>query len=87
MWILGLKGLMKPLQQCFHMSFSIVRKYNQEFLLNLRWVAFFGVKDEFPVHISKVLRTTEKKIGPSFCRRLLKWWQIKHVIKPLKKGA
>ena len=48
---LGLKGLMKPLQQCFHMSFSIVRKYNQEFLLNLRWVKFFGVKDEFPVHV------------------------------------
>ena len=77
---------MKPLQQCFHMSLSIVRKYNQEFLLNLRWVAFFGVKAEFPVHISKVLKTSEKK-SDLFFQRLLKWWQIKHVIKPLKKGA
>ena len=33
---------MKPLQQCFHMSFSIVRKYNQEFLLinSSNWQCF-----------------------------------------------
>ena len=76
---------MKPLQQCFHMSFSIVRKYNQEFLLNLRWVTFFGVKVEFPVHISKVLKTSEKKIG-RFFQRLFRWWQIRIFIKPLKKA-
>ena len=76
---------MKPLQQCFHKSFSIVRKYNQEFLLNLRWVAFFGVKAEFPVHISKVLKTSEKKIG-RFFQRLFRWWQIRLFIKPLKKA-
>lgn len=76
---------MKPRQQCFHMSFSIVRKYNQEFLLNLRWVTFFGVKVEFPVHISKVLKTSEKKIG-RFFQRLFRWWQIRIFIKPLKKA-
>ena len=75
---------MKPLQQCFHMSFSIVRKCNQEFLLNLRWVAFFGVKVEFPVHISKVLSTSEKKIG-RFFQRLFRWWQIRIFIKPQKR--